>query len=208
MVPDAAKTLHEKGREAGQRGDLSRAVALSLRPPCRDPQACTPYTIARSRIFRWDTAAALADYRRTLELSPRGFFTAHVAVDALRREQKGELPAGFYLAYVMLEFMPDGQRRQVIPQLVERFPAFAPAWLEFAKLASAPRERLDRIEAGLRARPDPETRGMLQLNQALTLGQSGQDAKANRIIAHLAADPGSTSAVEAWAKVLLAKKDR
>ena len=28
MVPDAAKTLHEKGREAGQRGDLSRAVAL------------------------------------------------------------------------------------------------------------------------------------------------------------------------------------
>jgi hypothetical protein len=153
-----------------------------------------------------NAAAALEDYRRTLELSPRGFFTAHVAVDALQREQRGELPPGFYFAYSMLEFMPDAQRRQVIPQLVEKFPRFAPAWLEFAKLAETPQERLKRIEAGLAAQPDADTRGMLRLNQALTLRQLGQNAAAESIIKELAGDPRSTIAVEAWAKSLLAKK--
>lgn len=209
MVPDAAKALHERGREAGQRGALSEAVELFTKASELAPEWPYPiYDRAFTHLQARNTAAALADYRRTLELSPRGFFTAHVAVDALRRESKGELPEGFYLAYSMLEFMPDGEKRQVISQLVSKFPHFAPAWLEFAKLASAPRERLERIEAGLRAHPDPETNGMLRLNQALTLRQLGQDAGANAIIEQLAADPSSTSAVAAWAKALLAKSDR
>ena len=209
MVPDAAKTLHEKGREAGQRGDLSEALALFTKAAELAPQWPYPvYDRAFTQLQARNTAAALADYRRTLELSPRGFFTAHVAVDALRREQEGELPAGFYLAYSMLQFMPDGQRRPIIAQLVEKFPGFAPAWLDFAKFASAPAERLERLEAGLRARPDPETKGMLRLNQALTLHDLGQDPEATLIIGELAADPNSPPAVEAWAKALLAKKER
>jgi hypothetical protein len=95
---------------------------------------------------------------------------------------------------------------QVIPQLVEKFPRFAPAWVEFAKLAKTPQERLKRLEAGLAAQPDADTRGMLKLNQALTLTQLGQNAAADSIIKDLAADPRSTIAVAAWAKSLLAKK--
>ena len=207
MIPDAAKALHEKGREAGQRGDLSEAAALFTRAAELAPQWPYPiYDRAFTHLQARNNPGALADYRKALEMSPRGFFTAHVAVDTLRREQKGELPAGFYLAYLMLEFMPEGQKGQVIPQLVEKFPQFAPAWLDFSKLASTPRERLERIEAGLRAQPDPETNGMLRLNQALTLRQLGQDAAATDIIEQLAHDPSSTSAVEAWAKALLLRK--
>jgi tetratricopeptide (TPR) repeat protein len=207
-MQDAAKALHEKGRQAGQRGDLPEAISLFTRAAELAP--AWPYPIY-DRAFAYlqtrNAAAALADYRRALELSPRGFFTARVAVDALQREQAGELPGGFYLAFAMLEFMPESQKRQVIPQLVQKFPQFAPAWLEFAKLASDPQERLGRIESGLRAQPDLETRGMLRLNMALTLRQIGHDAAANAIIQQVASDPSSSMAVESWAKLLLAQEE-
>jgi hypothetical protein len=50
-----------------------------------------------------DFDGAKTYYEKTLELSPRGFFTAITAVDTLRREQTAELPTGTYLAYVSLE---------------------------------------------------------------------------------------------------------
>ena len=50
-------------------------------------------------------------YRKTLELSPRGFFTAITALDTLNREQRGELPAGLYLAYLSLEWMDNPSER-------------------------------------------------------------------------------------------------
>ena len=206
-VPDAAKSLHDKGREAGSRGNYAEALTLLTKAAELAPDWPYPiYDRAFTHLQMKNSEAALADYRRTLELSPRGFFTAHVAVDALQREQRRELPPGFYLAYSMLEFMSDAQRRQVIPQLVEKFPRFAPAWLEFAKLAETPQERLTRIEAGLGAQPDADTRGMLKLTQALTLTQLGQNAAAESIIKDLADDPATTIAVEAWARSLLAKK--
>ena len=57
-----------------------------------------------------DFDAALADYRKTSEMAPRGFFATLVAVHTLSREQKGDLPAGLYLGYLMLEPIKDGQR--------------------------------------------------------------------------------------------------
>jgi hypothetical protein len=48
------------------------------------------YHRAFTLLLKHDFAAALADYRRTLELSPRGFFTATQAVDMLAREAAGE----------------------------------------------------------------------------------------------------------------------
>lgn len=206
MPSDEAKSLHARGREAGSGGDHAEALRLLIKASELAPDWPQPvYDRGFTHLLMENFTAALADYRKTLELSPRGFFTAHVAVDTLLREEQGEFPAGFYLAYTMLEFMQESERRSVIPQLVEKFPRFAPAWLEFAKLADTLQERLKRIESGLAAKPDAETFGMLRLNQALTLQQVGQAATAEAIIRELANDPKSTTAVEAWAKATLTK---
>jgi len=206
-VPDAAKSLHEQGREAGSRGDYAEALTLLTEAAAIAPDWPYPiYDRAFTHLKLGDAQAALADYRRTLELAPRGFFTAHVAVDTLQREQRGELPTGLYLAYSTLESMPEDSRRQVIPQLVEKFPGFAPAWLLFAKLTEDPHERLQRIETGLQADPDPETRGMLKLNQAFVLTQLGQAAEAEAIFNALLRDPETTIGVVAWAKVMVTRK--
>ena len=204
----------EDASRKGTRSGTARRFVQSGSPFTRAavlaPQWPYPiYDRAFTHLQARDAAAPWLTIGRTLELSPRGFFTAHVAVDALRREQKGEAAArGSIWRMSCWSSCPTARDVRSFLNWLRNFRTCSSAWLEFAKLASAPRERLDRIEAGLRARPDPETRGMLHLNQALTLRQSGQDADANRILAQVAADPGSTLAVEAWAKALLAKKDR
>jgi tetratricopeptide (TPR) repeat protein len=202
-----AEALHTKAREAGAKGDYAAALALLTKAATLAPGWPYPiYDRAFARLLMDDRDGALADYERTLKLSPRGFFTAHVAVDTLRREQKGEFPRGFYRAYTMLEHMEASQRRAIVRQLVETAPSFAPGWLDYEKLADTPQERLRRIERGLAAKPDTHTYGMLKLNQAFVLQQLGQSAAAEGIFKDLASNPKSTADVEAWAKVWLTKK--
>jgi tetratricopeptide (TPR) repeat protein len=206
---EQAESLHEKGREAGQRGNHEEAIALFTEAAALAPEWPAPvYDRAYTQLLAENPSAALADYRRTLDLAPRGFFTAHVAVDTLRREQLGEFPAGLYLAYVMLEQMPAEQRRQTITQLVDRVPNFAPGWQQFATLAATPQQRLERLDAGLKARPDAETRGMLQLNQAMVLRELGQHSAAEAILRDVAGNANSTLNAQALAKKLLAQTAR
>lgn len=207
MVTEEAEALHTKAREAGASGNYAEALSLLTQAAALAPEWPYPvYDRAFTRLLMSDFDGALVDYERTLELSPKGFFTAHVAVDTLRREQRGELPRGFYLAYSTLEHMEEAQRRDVLAQLVDKVPEFAPAWLDYEKLGTTPEERLRRIERGLAAKPDVQTHGLLRLNQALVLQQLGQPSAAEAIFKELAGDPKSTSTVEAWAKVYLTKK--
>ena len=203
-----AEALHNKGREAGARGNYAEALALFTKASALAPDWPYPvYDRAFTHLLMNNSEAALADYQRTLELSPRGFFTAHVAVDILLREKRGEFPRGTYLAYVMLEPEQDPARQRAgLEQLVQKFPRFAPAWQKLAELADTPQERLVRIEAGLAADPDPETRGMLKLNQASTLQALGRPDAAAEIIRALVSDPGSTTATASLAKVMLTRK--
>ena len=99
--------------------------------------------------------AALADYRKVLELAPHGFFVAAEAADLLTREAAGEFPAGLYLAFAMLEHIPKEQQQSIAEQLVEQFSSHAPAWNLLANSIKDPVERLTAIERGLQARPDP-----------------------------------------------------
>jgi tetratricopeptide (TPR) repeat protein len=207
MRSKEAEALHTKGREAGASGDYAEALALLTKAAMLAPDWPYPvYDRAFTRLLMEDFDGALADYEKTLKLSPRGFFKAHVAVDTLRREQQGEFPRGFYLAYATLEQMEESQRRDILGQLVEKVPGFAPAWLDYAKFGETPEERLRRIERGLAAKPDAETYGMLKLNQAFVLQQLGQSAAAEATFRDLASNPKSTAAVEALAKVWLTKK--
>jgi len=206
-VPPGAKALHEEGRAAGAKGDYDQALTLLTKAADLAPRWPYPvYDRAFTHLLMKDFDAALADYKRAQDLAPGGFFTTLTAVDTLTREQKGEFPRGLYLAYVMLEPVGDpAQRRTLVQQFVDKYPRFAPGWEQFAKILDDPRDRLKAIENGLSAAPDPETKGMLELNKALTLHGSGDRDGAVRILSGLIAAPESTLATETLAKAMLAR---
>jgi tetratricopeptide (TPR) repeat protein len=204
-VPAAAESLHQQAREAGGRGDYKKAIALLERASELAPEWPYPvYDRAYTHLLMNDFDVARTYYRRTLELSPRGFFTAITALDTLTREQNGELPVGTYLAYVSLEWMDDAAKKDdAVREMVKMIPQFAPAWKVFALLCDDDGERLTAIENGLAAQPDAETKGMLEINKALVLNLKGDHAAAVRLLGELALDPKSTFGTEHSAKAAL-----
>lgn len=204
-VPAEAESLHEQARQAGGAGDYKRAISLLERASNLAPRWPYPvYDMAFTYLLMKDAGNARKYYRKSVELAPRGFFTAITALDALAREEKGDLPAGTYLAYLSLEWMDDaGKKAEAVRQLVKRVPEFAPAWKELAALTDDDAEHLAAIEKGLAANPDAETNGILQINKALILNRKGDHDGAVRLLGELALDPASTYATEHLAKVTL-----
>jgi tetratricopeptide (TPR) repeat protein len=197
--PDAQQ-LHEQGRAAGQKGDHDTAIALFTKAAKLDPSWPYPvYDRAFAHLLKHEYDAALADYRKTLELSPPGYFVAATAADMLTREASGEFPPGLYAAFAMLEHMPREQQQSIAAQLVEKFPSHAPAWAEHARFLENPSDQLAAIERGLLARPDPDTRGSLLVQKALALHASGKRELALKILDQLTGAVGDslTTHVEA-----------
>jgi len=205
-VPAEAESLHEQVRQAGEVGDYKKAITLLEQASSLAPAWPYPvYDMAFTYLLMKDPENARKNYRKTVELSPRGFFTAITALDTLDREAKGDLPAGTYLAYLSLEWMDDaGKKADVVRRSVQRVQGFAPAWKELAIQADTDAERLAAIEKGLAANPDAETKGTLLINKALVLDRSGDHDGAVRLLGELALDPASTYATEHLAKVTLA----
>ena len=128
-VPVAAKALHQQAREAGERGNYEEALVLLTRAASLAPRWPYPvYDRAYTHLLMKSFDAALADYRRTADLAPRGFFTTLTAVDTLVREQKGEFPQGLYLAYLMLEPIQDAAQAPA-PRAIRRKVSAIRAWL-------------------------------------------------------------------------------
>jgi tetratricopeptide (TPR) repeat protein len=203
-VPEQAIQFHAEGRAAGARGELEAALRLLTEAAAMAPTWPNPiYDRAFTHLLREEYAAALADYQKTLELSPRGFFTASAAVQTLEREARGELPEGIYLAYTTLEWEEDKTKvREVLEQVVERFPAFSPAWLKLSSLVEDPHERLRLLDRGLAASPDRDTKWMLILNKSQVLLALGENEASQALLRDVLADPERSLAAEAWAKVL------
>lgn len=95
-------------------------------------------------------------------------------------------------------------RAEAVRDLVKRLPQFAPAWMELVFLTDQKDERLAAIENGLAANPDPETKGILQINKALTLNTEGDKQGAVLLLGNLVLDPNSTLGTETLAKFSLA----
>jgi tetratricopeptide (TPR) repeat protein len=198
--------LHKQARQAGGAGDYKKAITLLERASGLAPAWPYPvYDTAFTYLLMNDAKNARKHYRKTVELAPRGYFTALTALDALDREAKSDLPAGTYLAFLSLEWMDDpGQKADAVRQMVKRVPGFAPAWKEQAMRADADAEKLEAIEKGLAANSDGETKGILLINKALITDRSGDHEAAVRLLGELALDPASTYATEHLAKVALA----
>ena len=207
-VPAEARSLHERGRQAGGAGDYDKAVALLTQASKLAPRWPYPiYDRAFTYLLMKNFDAARADYLATVALAPRGYFTAITSADLLVREKKGELPVGTCLAYSLLESVEDpADQAKQLRELVARVPRVAPAWKDLAHLTEDSAKKMDLIEKGLAAQPDGETRGMLQINKALLLdGKDERDhATAIRLLGELALDPKSTYGTAELAKVSLA----
>jgi tetratricopeptide (TPR) repeat protein len=205
-VPAEAESLHKQARKAGGAGEYKKAITLLERASSLAPAWPYPvYDTAFTYLLMKDADNARKYYRKTVELAPRGFFTAITALDALDRESKGDLPAGTYLAYLSLEWMDNpGKKAEAVRQLVKRVPGFAPVWKEQAMQVESDAEKLAAIEKGLAANPDSETKGILLINKALIMDRSEDHEAAVRLLGELALDPASTNATEHLAKVTLA----
>ncbi len=204
-IPRAAESLHQQAREAGGRGEYEKAIELLQRASELAPEWPYPvYDRAYTHLLMADLDGATTYYRKTLELSPRGFFAAITALHTLKQEQNGDLPVGTYLAYVSLESVKDAAKREhAVREMVRMIPQFAPAWKEFACLCDDEGERLAAIESGLAANPDAGTKGMLNINKALVLNLKGNHDEAVRLLGELALDPNSTLGTEHSAKAAL-----
>jgi tetratricopeptide (TPR) repeat protein len=204
-VPQEATSLHDQARRAGAAGDYGEAIALLKRAATIAPQWPYPfYDMAYTFLLAKDADNARTYYRKTLELAPRGFFTAITALDTLERERTGDLPAGTYRAYLSLESLADPQEKaDLLRRLTAQIPRFAPAWKDLASMLKDT-ERLSAIEKGLAAAPDAETKGMLLVNKALVLNAAGDRNGAIKLLGELALDPNSTYGTEHWAKASLA----
>jgi tetratricopeptide (TPR) repeat protein len=178
-----AKRLHDEGRAVGARQDYDRAIALLTQAAELDPSWPYPiYDRAFSHLLKQEFALALSDYRRTLELAPRGFFMARQTTDMLEREAAGEFPAGLSVGVAILPDMPKEQQQAIAEQLVEKFPTCPAGWAMHANLLTDPAACLTAIENGLAARPDSDTRGTLLVRKAWMLERLGQTDRALDIL--------------------------
>jgi hypothetical protein len=101
--------------------------------------------------------------------------------------------------------MPPEQRKHIAAQLVEKFPAYAPGWEEFASQLADPAERLAAIEHGLAARPDRYTHGLLLVNKAIAISETGDTGGGLAMLRKIAADAGGSVGTRALAELALAQ---
>lgn len=205
-VSDAARKEHALGRAAGQRGEHRAALAHFAAASKMAPAWPYPfYDTAFTYLLQKDFDQAYTYYRRVDQMAPRGFFTVKTAVHSLQMEREGALPQGTYLHYLSLEWEADKQKaRQMAHAMARMHPGFAPAWKTAASLENDLGKRAQLLEAGLKARPDAETRGFLLLNKAQVLHEQNKTPQAQAILGALALDPGSPRDIEALAKRSLA----
>lgn len=205
-VSDEASRLHEMGRRLGSEGQYDKALrtlaaAHELAPGWPYPV----YETAWTYLLMGDDTRAKEKYEEVDKLAPRGFFTSKAALDCLRREQSGEIGAGAYKQFVMLEWVSPPQRETALNNLLRKWPRFPPAWKALANLLKNDADRLEAIEKGLACDPDMDTRGVLLANKALILNGQGKKEEAVAILGTLALDPQSTLETEMIAKFSLAQ---
>jgi len=204
LNPDAER-LHQEGRAAGAKGDFDRAIALFTQASALNPDWPYPiYDRAFSHLLKKEFELARVDYRKVLELSPKGFFKAAETLDMLDREAAGEFPAGLSIGIATLPDMPADMQRSIAEHLVEKFPSCPAGWQTHANYLEDPTARLAAIASGLAARPDPDTRGFLSVNKALVLADQGRVDEAIAILKPLTESIGDSIPAHAAAYVALA----
>ncbi|MFW9855974.1 MAG: tetratricopeptide repeat protein [Candidatus Thorarchaeota archaeon] len=204
-VSQRVKGLHQQARVYGQSGNYNKAIELLEEAHRGAPKWPYPlYDLAFTHLLKKDFGKALLNYEKVDVLAPKGFYTSKVALFTLKKENKGELPKGTYLAYLQLEWIQDPkEKREKVNTLLEYLPNYPPAWKELSSLLKDASERKKAIENGLKYNPDSETKGILLINKALILNMENRNQEAVRILGKLILNPNSTLATVELAKFAL-----
>jgi tetratricopeptide (TPR) repeat protein len=184
MIDPRAKSLHEEARKLGQSGNYDLAIAKLEQAIQIQPDWAYPvYDLAFTWLLKQDFDKALAFYKKTDELEPKGFFTAKTAIYSLEGEKAGKFPQGLYT-----------KKLQLAKAIIDKTPDFAPAWKALAVLSNSKEEREKAIEQGLSKEPDAETKGILLINKAIILNESGKKEEATKLLGNLIFSSDATTA--------------
>ncbi len=165
-----AEELHNRGREAGHRGEYQEAIRLFEMAHEADPEWPYPiYDMAYTYLLIQDYDQALHYYRRCNEVAPNGYYTSKTALWALEKEMNEDYPKGLYLAFIQLEWKGEEERRQILQNIIQQYPDYAPAYKSLQSLIENPETRMELIEKGLTLEADDETYSMLLINKALLI---------------------------------------
>ncbi|HAS40434.1 MAG TPA: hypothetical protein DCS93_08145 [Microscillaceae bacterium] len=199
--------MHQMARQEGQYGRYSQAINLLNQSHQLAPDWPYPlYDLAYTYLLQKDFEQALAYYRLTNRLEPRGFFTCKTAIYALSGETEKLFPVGQYLHYLGIEWTNDeDEKLEIARNITEKTPNFAPAWKELANLLTDTTKRAEAIETGLLQKPDLETKGNLLINKALVLDMQDQTKEAIQVLGDLVLDSEVTLTNEAMGKFVLAQ---
>ena len=203
-IPAEANLLHQQGRAAGAKGDYAGAIKLFEQATQLAPDWPYPgYDAAFTYLLMNDPVNAKKFYKKTVELEPRGYFTAITALDSLEREEKGEIPQGTYLAYLFIEDLKTPEEKlAAAKKILGRVPSFAPTWKEVAVYSEDVAEQDSAMEKALSLNPDPETKGVLEINRASHLFKK-DPKQAVKTLSELILDPKSTYGTQQMAKITL-----
>ncbi|HEX6426612.1 MAG TPA: tetratricopeptide repeat protein [Niastella sp.] len=204
-IDPKAKSLHEEARKLGQSGNYDLAIAKLEQAIQIQPDWAYPvYDLAFTYLLKQDFDKALDYYKKTDELEPKGFFTAKTALYSLEGEKAGKFPQGLYTVYSQIEWAGDSSRKlQLTKAIIEKTPAFAPAWKELALLSNNKEEKEKAIAQGLSNNPDAETKGILLINKAIILSESGKKEEAITLLGNLIFSKDATTANVEMAKFTL-----
>lgn len=204
-IPNNAIILHQEARQLGGQGKYDEGIAKLKEANQIAPNWAYPvYDMAYTYLLKRDFENALKYYELTDQLEPKGFFTAKTAYWSLKKEEEGIFPQGMYLAYMQIEWQnSEEEKLRIAHAILEKFPNYAPAWKVIAGKAGDSNQRLDAIKKGLELNPDLETKGMLQINQALIYNVQGNTESAKKILGELIFNQESTVANIEMAKFVL-----
>jgi tetratricopeptide (TPR) repeat protein len=195
-IDATAKALHTEARALGQAGKYDSSIvkleqAIKVQPTWAYPT----YDMAYTYLLKGDPDNALLFYKKANELEPKGFFTTKTALYSLEGEQSGKFPKGLYTAYLQIEWTDDPNKKlEIAKSIVAKVPGYGPAWKELANLQNDKAERLKAIESGLSTNPDADTKGILEINKAILLNESGKTEEAIQLLGNLIFSPTTTTA--------------
>ncbi|GAA5096196.1 hypothetical protein GCM10023210_29740 [Chryseobacterium ginsengisoli] len=193
-IDPKAISLHHEARELGQKGNYDLSIAKLEEAIDIQPNWAYPtYDLAYTYLLKGDYDNALKFYKKTDELEPKGFFTSKTALYTLEGEKSGKFPKGLYVAYMQIEWTDDvSEKMKIARAITEKIPDFPPAWKDLAILLDNKIERLKAIEKGLSKNPDADTKGILEINKAIILNESGEKEKAKKLLGNLIFSPDAT----------------
>jgi tetratricopeptide (TPR) repeat protein len=204
-INPAAQTLHNEARELGKAGKYDEAIAKLEQATKIQPGWPYPvYDLAYTYLLKGDFDHALKFYKETDQLAPKGFFTAKTALYTLEGEKSGQFPKGLYMTYMQIEWTDNAnEKREIAKAITAKVPAFAPAWKELAVLSDDKSEKLKFIELGLSKNLDASTKGILLVNKAILLNESGKKEEATQLLTNLIFNQATTAGNIALAKFTL-----